>query len=165
MKCVIPLCNYGTLSQRRACPYCMDQYCIYHFPPFSHNCPTQILFVENQASEHSAVLHIQSYVCSSEGCLAFGPMKLECCACGKHYCPSHHRHGCLSPLRKELMDKRAQRETLRLHHEAITESVNRMVEATIEKHLTLSGRKLALANQLKLMRMKQQLMEHKNIPM
>lgn len=83
--------------------------------------------VQSQASEHSALLHIRLYTCSFEGCLECGPMKLDCCMCGKHYCQSHHRHGCLDPLKKELMDKRAQYESLRLHHENIKESVNRMV--------------------------------------
>ncbi|XP_034247488.1 AN1-type zinc finger protein 1-like [Thrips palmi] len=167
VKCFVPLCNQRVLSNRSVCQYCMEQYCGQHFPPFSHNCSSgaHIFLVESQTIEHSALLHIQSYACSSEGCPEYGPMKLECCNCGKHFCQSHHRHGCLDPLRKELMAKRAQRETLRRHHEAIKESINNVVEAAIEKHLTRPGPKLALASQLKLMRMKQQAVGHQNIPM
>lgn len=70
---------------------------------------------QNEVSDHSVLLYVRTYSCSFERCEERGPMKLECCICGKHYCNKHGRHVCIDPAKAQIMAK----------HEAAKELVNR----------------------------------------
>ncbi|KAK3914794.1 AN1-type zinc finger protein 1 [Frankliniella fusca] len=163
--CFLEDCT-SKLQHPQQCHHCEDSFCHQHVSPYCHNCPSiaNTLITEDQSGNQFALWHVQSYPCSLQGCLNCGPMKLECCMCGKHYCSYHRRHGCIDPFLKEIQEKRMKRETNRLKFEIAKGNVDAMVDTIIEKHRNLSGSKLSTANQIQLMRLKQRASGRRDIP-
>lgn len=150
-------CRAGEHLKLMPCCHCEVIFCEDHISPFCHECAAVAnlilaevnyshsiaftlcvtlkftfilsisLFEQNEASDQSALLHVQSYSCSSDGCSSCGPMKLECCMCGKHYCSNHRKHGCVDPLKKEVLDKREKRAMNRHKFETAKEFIDHMV--------------------------------------
>ncbi|KAF6209907.1 hypothetical protein GE061_015661 [Apolygus lucorum] len=132
------------------CTHCSSVFCKNHFSPVSHSC-SQV--PDNRVTEKKAA---ESFQCSQEGCKDGSPLELRCEVCTRHFCPAHRHHGCTDAPR---LSKSAQAAAVRKEFRKIKEETDKQVQERLRK-----AKNRALANKIKLMKMKGSAFGDNHIP-
>ena len=135
------------------CDHCRDTFCKDHFHVASHKCKN---FHENKRAKAKMV----NYSCSEESCKETSPTEMQCVKCEKHYCLKHRYHGCQEPIDGKL--------TKKLKKWQISKKQFAEAKAVVDKEILDSLKKsknTAMANKVRLMRVKGSAVGPKNVPM
>lgn len=144
------------------CSYCAQSFCKDHSSPLHHECqdvPHNVVTAEMVASSEP-----KGYSCSYEACTERDVVELLCSKCGKHFCVSHRHHGCSDPKKEAQRARREKFEAPKRQFKEAKETVDKMLDAKIEKNRNLSGTKKDTANKIQLMRIKQKATGRRNVP-
>lgn len=136
------------------CSHCRDVFCEEHYQTGSHKCAG---FRDNVTETKTKSL---SYVCSDESCKDTSPIEMHCIRCKKHYCLKHRYHGCLEQSTEE--------KTAKLKKWQIPKKQFAEAKAIVDQEITDNLKKsknVAMANKVRLMRIKGSAVGPKNVPM
>ncbi|XP_029045972.2 AN1-type zinc finger protein 1-like [Osmia bicornis bicornis] len=135
------------------CDHCHDVFCKEHFHVGAHSCSN---FHENIV--HNKV-KVSSYICSNESCKETSPIEMQCVKCKQHYCLQHRYHGCIEYTNEE--------KTTKLKKWQIPKKQFAEAKAVVDQEISNSLKKsknVAMANKVRLMRVKGSAVGPKNIP-
>lgn len=133
------------------CNFCHITFCKEHAEVSKHECKC---IVDNVISEKRAST---SFKCNAENCKSSDPMEMNCVKCHKHYCLEHRHHGCL-----DVSHSLTKREKQRLPKEQFKKAkaeTDAMVQEKLKK-----AKNRALANKIKLMKIKGSAVGLKTVP-
>lgn len=135
------------------CDYCQITYCKQHSKPESHKC---LKYRENVTTTKTK---LAAYVCSSESCKETSPIEMHCVKCKKHYCLQHRYHGCLEISNDEKATKLKKWQIPKRQFAEAKAIVDQEISHTLQK-----SKNTAMANKVRLMRVKGSAVGPKNIP-
>ncbi|XP_033322204.2 AN1-type zinc finger protein 1 [Megalopta genalis] len=136
------------------CNHCRVIFCMQHFQAHSLKCES---FRDNVTDTKTKSL---SYICTDESCKETSPIEMNCIKCKKHFCLKHRYHGCLEYSNEE--------KTMKLKKWQIPKKQFAEAKAIVDQEITVSLKKsknIAMANKVRLMRIKGSAVGPKNIPM
>ncbi|XP_076650467.1 AN1-type zinc finger protein 1 [Halictus rubicundus] len=136
------------------CSHCHDVFCEEHYQTDSHKCAS---FRDNVTETKTKSL---SYICSDESCKDTSPIEMHCIRCKKHFCLKHRYHGCLELSNEE--------KTTKLKKWQIPKKQFAEAKAIVDQEITDNLKKsknIAMANKVRLMRIKGSAVGPKNVPM
>ncbi|XP_006563431.1 AN1-type zinc finger protein 1 [Apis mellifera] len=136
------------------CNHCHDLFCKEHFHVSSHKCLSfkdKITYTKIKAS---------NYICSEEFCKEISPIEMQCIKCKKHFCLQHRYHGCLEYTNEEKTTKLKKWQIPKKQFAEAKAIVDEEISNTLKK-----SKNTAMANKVRLMRLKGSAVGVKNIPM
>ncbi|XP_014272425.1 AN1-type zinc finger protein 1 [Halyomorpha halys] len=133
------------------CSYCHMIFCKDHAQTAKHNCTAVI---DNVVVEKKDTV---VFKCSFDGCHNSDPLEMKCVSCQNHYCLQHRHHGCL-----DKAPSLSKREKYRLPKEQFKKAKAETDLKVQEKLKAAKNR--ALANKIKLMKIKGSAKGAKSIP-
>ncbi|XP_015439386.1 PREDICTED: AN1-type zinc finger protein 1-like isoform X1 [Dufourea novaeangliae] len=136
------------------CNHCHNIFCKEHFHIATHKCTG---IQDNVASTKPK---ISSYVCFDESCKETSPIEMLCVKCQKHFCLQHRYHGCLEYSNEEKTTKLKKWQIPKKQFAEAKAIVDQEITDTLNK-----SKNTALANKIRLMRIKGSAVGHKNVPM
>ncbi|XP_043265886.1 AN1-type zinc finger protein 1-like [Colletes gigas] len=136
------------------CNHCHDTFCKEHFHIASHKCSS---FRENVVSTKTKA---SNYVCSDESCKETSPIEMQCIKCKKHFCLQHRYHGCLEYTNEEKTTKLKKWQIPKKQFAEAKAIVDQEISDTLKK-----SKNIAMANKVRLMRIKGSAVGPKNVPM
>ncbi|XP_039282278.1 AN1-type zinc finger protein 1 [Nilaparvata lugens] len=130
------------------CDFCKLVFCKDHSSTIGHSCPKNV----DNSVPNSKVSDAVSYKCTEDGCSQSGVVPMLCANCQKHFCLAHRHHGCFDakPAKKEIDKLRAHKEL----QNKVKAEMNKQVDLTLKAAQKKSAASRALANKLKLMKIK-----------
>ncbi|CAK9809315.1 AN1-type zinc finger protein 1 [Anthophora quadrimaculata] len=136
------------------CNHCHDIFCKEHFHIGSHKC----------LSFHDKITYTRvkapNYPCSDESCKETSPIEMQCIKCKKHFCLQHRYHGCLEYSNEEKTMKLKKWQIPKKQFAEAKAIVDQEISDTLKK-----SKNTAMANKVRLMRIKGSAVGPKNVPM
>ncbi|XP_017889546.1 AN1-type zinc finger protein 1-like [Ceratina calcarata] len=136
------------------CNHCHELFCKEHFHISSHKC---LSF--NEKITYTKV-KAPNYTCSDESCKETSPIEMQCIKCKKHFCLQHRFHGCLEYTNEEKTTKLKKWQIPKKQFAEAKAIVDQEISDTLKK-----SKNTAMANKVRLMRIKGFAVGPKNIPM
>ncbi|CAL7938477.1 unnamed protein product [Xylocopa violacea] len=136
------------------CDHCHDLFCKEHFHIASHKCLSlkdKITYTKVKAP---------NYLCSDESCKETSPIEMQCIKCKKHFCLQHRYHGCLEYSNEEKTTMLKKWQIPKKQFAEAKAIVDQEIANTLKK-----SKNIAMANKVRLMRVKGSAVGAKNIPM
>ncbi|KAK9501938.1 hypothetical protein O3M35_012568 [Rhynocoris fuscipes] len=137
------------------CTHCNLIFCKDHAVTSSHDCKE---FNDNLVSEKKMSV---SYKCSSDGCKNSDTVEMNCVVCRNHFCLQHRHHGCFDAP-PNLSKREKQRATKERFKQAKAET-DKAVWLNVQDMLR-NAKNRALANKIKLMKIKGSAVGDNQIP-
>lgn len=126
------------------CALCNLLYCKDHASPFVHSCSKQI---SNMVASKTKS---ESFKCTYQDCSASSAVKMLCSKCEQHFCLSHRHHDCQELPKKDIDSWRAPKEQFK----KVKAETDKQVEEKLRLAHQASPAKRALANKIRLMKIK-----------
>lgn len=135
------------------CDHCLNIFCKEHFQTDAHKC---LNFHENIV--HSKVKG-SNYICSDKCCKETSPIEMQCIKCKNHFCLQHRYHGCLEYTNEEKTTKLKKWQIPKKQFAEAKAVVDQEISDNLKK-----SKNVAMANKVRLMRVKGSAVGPKNIP-